>query len=185
MTVAAVILAAGSGTRFESDTSKLRARFGASTVLGEALGHARLAGLDETIVVVGEDPLDDLLPDDVTVVRNDGWEAGLASSLRVACAVAGDHGHDAVVVGLGDQPMLEPSAWRAVADAGAPVAIATYGTERGHPVRLASEVWPLLPVTGEVGARRLLDGRPELVREVACQGRAADIDTLEDLERWS
>ncbi len=143
------------------------------------------AGLDETIVVVGATELGDLLPEDVTVVRNECWEEGLASSLRVACAVAGDHGHDAVVVALGDQPMLEPGAWREVARSGAPVACATYGGERGHPVRLSSEVWLLLPVTGEEGARALLRLRPELVREVACEGRAADIDTLEDLERWS
>lgn len=185
MTVAAVILAAGSGSRFDSEIPKLRAPLGGSSVVGEAVAHAQDAGLDETIVVVGAIEIDDLLPDGVTVVRNESWEQGLASSLRVACAVAGDHGHDAVVVGLGDQPFLEPGAWRAVADSGAPVGVATYDGGRGHPVRLSAETWPLLPVSGEEGARALIRLRPELVREVACEGRVADIDTLEDLERWS
>jgi CTP:molybdopterin cytidylyltransferase MocA len=184
VTTAAVVLAAGGGSRFTGPTHKLLAPFRGSTVLGQAVDHALGAGLDETIVVLGS--VDVALPGSVTKVWNRGWVEGLATSLRAALEHAAGAGHDAVVVGLGDQPLVPVEAWRAVAACRrSAVCVATYDGRRGNPVRLAAEAWPLLPRTGDAGGRALMASHPDLVTEVPCAGTAGDIDTVGDLHRWS
>ena len=69
------------------------------------------------------------------------------TSLRAGLDAAAELGCRAVVVGLADQPFVTPAAWRAVADAAGPIAVATYDGHRGNPVRLDSTVWALLPPT--------------------------------------
>ena len=186
VSIAGVILAAGSGSRFGGPGVKLLAEAKGRPLVAWAIEPALEAGLDEVIVVSGAADLDGVVPADVTLLRNDEWQSGQATSLGVALDWAQRQGHAAAVVGLGDMPGLTTSAWRAVAEApGGPIVVATYGGRRGHPVRLDAAVWTLLPTSGDEGARGLMSRRPELVVEVACEGTATDIDTREDLRRWS
>lgn len=182
--VAAVLLAAGGGFRFAGDTHKLLADLRGRPVLSHAIDAAVASGLD-VHVVSGAVDLTALVPGDVTLVHNPHWAEGQAVSVRAGIASAEAAGHDAIVVGLGDQPFVTAEAWRRVAAAAAPVAVATYDGRRGHPVRLAAEVWDLLPPVGDEVGRALMRSRPQLVAEIPCDGTAADIDTLEDLRRWS
>lgn len=184
MTTAAVILAAGGSTRFAGPVPKVRARLHGRPLPRWAVDHAAGAGLDEVVVVAGGHDVADLVPPGVTIVGNDRWAEGLATSLRAAVEHAAQAGHEAIVVGLADQPFVATEAWQAVAACDAtPIAVATYGGERGHPVRLHRDVWELLPVTGDVGARVLTRARPDLVTEVPCPGDPADVDTVDDLDR--
>jgi len=183
VTIAGVLLAAGSGSRFQGPTHKLLAPLGERTVVDHALAAVLEAGLDEVVVVTGATPVP--TPPGVTVLHNPDWNDGQATSLQMAIRYASKRGHEAVVVGLGDQPGIPAEAWRRVAAADARIAVATYDGRRRNPVRLASDVWPALPVTGDEGARVLMRSHPELIREVACPGHPADIDTVEDLHRWS
>jgi CTP:molybdopterin cytidylyltransferase MocA len=185
LTAAAVVLAAGGGRRFAGADHKLLADFRGRPLVAWSIAAALGAGLHETIVVTGAVDLAGLIPDGVRCVPNPDWERGQATSLLTGWRAAELAGHDAVVIGLGDQPLVEAAAWRRVAASPSPIAVATYGGERWLPVRLARSVWPLLPVDGDEGARVLMRERPELVAEVACPGEPADVDTLEDLARWS
>jgi molybdenum cofactor cytidylyltransferase len=183
---AAVILAAGGGSRYLGATHKLLAVLHGRTVVEHAVANAHAAGLAETVVVSGAVTLPHFDPS-VVVLHNPHWANGQATSLQVALAHVRSRGHDAMVVGLGDQPFLPADAWRAVAAAtDTALAMGTYadGT-RGQPVRIAASLWDELPVEGDEGARSLLQWHRNVVTQVACPGTPADIDTVEDLQRWS
>lgn len=185
MSVAAVLLAAGGASRF-GDGAKLLATFRGRPLVSWALDAALGAGLDELIVVQGATDLDSVVPEEATLLGNDDWASGLATSLGVALDYCGRQGHRSAVVGLGDQPLVSAEAWRLVeAERTTPIAVATYDGRRRNPVRLDGVVWPLLPSSGDEGARALMRSRPELVTEVPCPGDPIDIDTVEDLARWS
>jgi molybdenum cofactor cytidylyltransferase len=185
VTVAAVVLAAGGGTRFEGTEHKLLAGFRGRPLVSWALSAAAGAGLDEVAVIVGAVDLGVAVPAGVRVLENPDWASGQASSLQTAVSWALERQHEAVVVGLADQPLVPASAWAAVAALASPIAVATFDGERRPPVRLDRSVWGLLPTSGDEGARVLMKKRPDLVREVICQGQPADIDNEEDLTRWN
>lgn len=182
-TTIAVVLAAGSGSRFHGPVHKLDAEVDGHPIVRRAVGAAVDAALDAVVVVVNELVMTSF-PDDVDVIVNSGWAAGQMSSLRLGLDRVTELGGDVAVIGLGDQPGITAQAWRDVAATDAAVAVATYGGRRGHPVRLHRDVWALLPERGDEGARRLMRLRPDLVREVPCAGSPTDIDTVEELRRW-
>lgn len=188
MSTAAILLAAGSGSRFETSggrTHKLLTLFRGRPLVAWAAESALAAGLETTFVVWGAVDIAGSVPAGTTLLHNPAWEQGQAGSLAVGLDAAAGAGFDAVVVGLGDQPLVPPEAWSAVAAATSPIAVATYEGLRRNPVRLAAEVWPLLDPSGDEGARSLMRRRPDLVEEVACSGDPADVDTVEDLDQWS
>ena len=175
-----VVLAAGSGSRFHGPSHKLTSLLRGARVIDHSLRSALAADVGPVVVVTGATDLD--LPHGVTILSNPDWESGLASSLQVAIRHARQTGHDSIVVGLGDQPLVTPEAWRAVADADSPIAVATYDGVRGNPVKLEATTWDELPATGDEGARPLMRAYPEWVREVPCVGSAFDVDTTQDLD---
>jgi molybdenum cofactor cytidylyltransferase len=185
--LAAAVLAAGGSTRFAAGSKQLAELRGKPLVAHAVEAVVAADAYTVVFVIAGAVDLTGVLPPGVIVLDNPRWQEGQATSLAVALHAAEVGGFDALVVGLADQPFVGPEAWRALAEADVdrPIVVATYGGRRGNPVRLAAEVWPSLPREGDEGARGLIRERPELVGEVACPGDALDIDTVEDLDRWS
>lgn len=184
------LLAAGEGKRFSGPVHKLMAPLGGSTVLATSLTAMVAAGAGDCVVITGAETSARFLGEigDVRSVHNPDWSSGQRSSVLLAIAVARAAGSTQVIIGLADQPFAGADAWRAVGECDAPIAVASYGGRRGNPVKLRSDVWELLengPGGADEGARALMDRHPELVRQVACQGSPDDIDTHEDLTRWT
>jgi len=189
--VVAIVLAAGGGTRFAAQAGpggahKLLADLGGRRVVDHAIAHALEAGIGPVVVVTGAVPL--TLPAGVIDAHHPEWASGQAGSLRRGLAEADALGADAAVIGLGDQPGVPAEAWRRIAAAPPAwqIVVASYDGRRGpNPVRLPRSLWAEVPTAGDEGARSLMRRQPELVHEVACPGSAHDIDTLEDLQRWT
>lgn len=192
--VALVVLAAGAGERFGGDVPKPLVALGGRPLVTHAVDAALASRLGPVVVVVGReaDAVARVLPEEVEVVVNERWRAGIATSLQAALRSLGPRGLGAVAVGLGDQPCVGPEAYvrlSAAYDDGAALAVATYGGVRGNPVLVAAELWAeALTLDGDEGARALMRRHP--VVEVPCDGTGepTDVDTPEDLAaleaRW-
>jgi molybdenum cofactor cytidylyltransferase len=184
-----VLLAAGGGSRFAGRTHKLlHVLADGRTVSAHAIDHAVEAGVGPVLVVTGAVQVP--VPSGVHTLHHAGWREGQATSLAAAIDHAGRLDVTHVLLALADQPGIPPEAWRRIATyeetpGDEVIVVASYDGRRGpHPVRLHRSAWPLLPRTGDDGARSLIRDQAHLVHEVACPGSAADIDTLEDVTRW-
>jgi CTP:molybdopterin cytidylyltransferase MocA len=163
--VAAIVLAAGEGSRFGGPKQRL--------LLPDVLAAVRASSVDELVVVAGAHELDV----DARVVTCPEWERGMGASLRCGLRALSSETQAAVVV-LADGPDLSPAAvdrvlevWR---EGAGDVVAASYGGDRGHPVVLGRRAWERFP---DEGARAL---EPVLV---PCDdlGTPGDVDFPEDV----
>ena len=182
-TTLAVILAAGEGSRFNAPEHKLESKLKKKPLVWWSASHALAAGFAEVLVIEGSLPVADLVPPNVSIAHNHDWADGQSRSLQVAVHYASLNDYDAIVVGLADQPFVPPEAWRRVAAATSAIAVAKFEKQATPPVRLHSDVWGLLPIDGDEGARHLLRSRSELVTEVPCPGSAVDVDTVVEFDQ--
>lgn len=185
MTVAGLVLAAGSGSRL--GTPKALVELGGERLVDRAVRVLAEGGCAPIVVVSGAAPFEVA---GAEVAANPDWATGMGSSLRVGLAALADSGAAAVVVSLVDQPGIGPDVVARVIEAfedGAVVATATYGGRRRNPVLLARGTWAEVArlAEGDAGARPYLAAHPAQVRAVPCDdlGSADDIDTAEDLAR--
>ena len=185
MTVAGLILAAGSGSRL--GRPKALVELGGERLVDRAVRVLRDGGCDPIVVVSGAAPFE---IDGVAVLANPDWATGMGSSLRVGLTALADSDAEAVLVSLVDQPEIGAAVIRRVIAAfadGAVVATATYGGKRRNPVLLARGTWAEVArlAEGDEGARPFLAAHADEVMAVECEdlGSPADIDTPEDLAR--
>jgi molybdenum cofactor cytidylyltransferase len=186
--ISAIVLAAGTGSRFGGTKQIVRVRD--KPLAQHAIDAAVSAGVDEVIVVLGHDAeaVREALRfgGPVRWVVNHRYASGMASSIATGLSQA-DSASEAAVVLLGDQPGITAQHVRALLEAfGArrsPIVRLAFRSGPG-PSLLAREVWgDVASLQGDVGARELVERRPELVEQVDMGGDApVDVDAPEDLE---
>jgi molybdenum cofactor cytidylyltransferase len=186
--IAGLLLAAGGARRFGSQ--KLVAPFeGAPLVRHAATSLGR--STDTLVIVIGHEAgavraaLSEI---DAAIVENPEWSQGLSSSVRHGIASLPAE-VEAVVVALGDQPLIDPLVVRSLVDCwratGKSMVTARYRGVRGHPVLFDRAVFPQLSaLRGDVGARTMFEQSPEQVAYVDVDDAVpSDIDTMDDLEK--
>jgi molybdenum cofactor cytidylyltransferase len=183
--IGGLVLAAGAATRFGG--SKQLADFDGRPLLEHAIRAMVASPVGRVVVVLGAGAEEvqanvDMHGADALVC--DRWAEGQSASL--ACGLAELSGCEAVVVTLGDQPLISPEAIRRVIAArgrGAAAVRATYHGGPGHPVLLERRLFERMrDVSGDHGARNLL--LRVRTHEVPCDdlGGGQDVDTPAQLD---
>jgi molybdenum cofactor cytidylyltransferase len=187
--VAAIVLAAGRGTRFPSGPKLLIPLAGMSLV--RHVVEAAVNSLAEPVIVVTGHQADEIEASlnglSIRGVRNPAFADGLSTSLKTGFAALPPQAKAAVVL-LGDMPLIKANlidtlvdAWRAM---GEPAALVpTVNGQRGNPVVLSCDLRDLIEgLSGDTGAGPILRGRTDVMDcPVKDPAILQDIDTNDDL----
>ena len=190
MTVTAVILAAGAGTRIGGPKALLR--IGGETFLARLAARFERPGIDRVIAVVGYEAervrREAGAPPSTVFAVNERPGEGMLTSIWRALDEAEAAGADAVLLHPVDHPLVEAATIDRVLDAleaGAVIAVPSRDGRRGHPGGFARAAWPALRIAPpDAGARAVLAAHPEWITHVPGDpGCLAGIDTPADYER--
>jgi molybdenum cofactor cytidylyltransferase len=183
VSLAAIVLAAGAGSRFGG--GKMAAPFRDEPLIFHAIRAARAAPVERVIVVCppGLDIGDWSGLPTVEAVRLASPE--LSASLKTGIAAAGNA--EGAFVFLGDMPLVPHDAASGLAKVLGDnfAAIPRFEGRNGHPVLLSARAFPAVAtLTGDEGAGRLLKQREDVAFiDCASEGVLLDVDRTEDLAR--
>jgi len=187
--VAAVLLAAGRGTRF-GEEPKLLAQVGGKALVRRVAEAAIRSTADPVVVVTGHRGEEvraalDGLP--VRIVHNALFAQGLSTSLKAGFTALPAAARAAVIL-LGDMPFVTAelidglaAGWR---EMGEPAALVpTLNGRRGNPVVISRALQAEIEgLSGDTGAGPLLRGRPDVLEwPTSDPAVVQDIDTREAL----
>ena len=188
--VAAIVLAAGRGSRFGAgpSDSKVLAMLGGKPLIAHVLACVAGSRVTRCVVVTGhagDAVATALAPFPVTRVHDPDHASGLAHSLRTGIATLPAMVGGAIVL-LADMPLVRSAtldalvAAFAAAPPGTEAVVPTHEGVRGNPVLLGAALFgAVATLRGDEGARRLLGGPGR--RVVACAvddpGIVTDVDT--------
>lgn len=184
--VFAIVLAAGSATRF-GKVKQLAALNGIPMV--RYAGRLAIGACDSrSVLVTGHEwraVADACAPWPGYLLVNEHYSNGIGSSLAVATRAI-QHVADAIVVLLADQPLISPAHVNSLIAAWSgddcEIVASAYAGTRGVPALFARGAFKsLAALTGDQGARALFDDPRFAVRDIACEDAAIDIDTVADL----
>jgi molybdenum cofactor cytidylyltransferase len=189
--IAAVILAAGSGSRM--GCAKQLLKIAGQSLVRRTVQAAIGAGFDPVIVVTGADSgavAGELTDLDVVTAFNRSWKNGIGSSIRcgISALLAKRPAVDAAAVLLCDQPRLSTEILSrlitAFTNSGKRAAGCEYGGTVGPPCCFGRSVFSELSAIPDAdGAKRVLLADPSRLTMIPWPEGTDDIDTPSDWER--
>lgn len=187
--IAGIVLAAGTSSRF-GVANKLLADLEGRPIVAHAVETMVASEVDPVIVVIGHDAdrvADALAGQPVTLVRNDEYARGQATSVSVGIKALETFDVAAAVFALGDMPFVSPETIGTLVATyriGTETALAAaYDVSRGNPVLFdRCHFERLADVSGDTGGRAvLLKGDQSALVATDDSGVVRDIDTPADL----
>jgi molybdenum cofactor cytidylyltransferase len=180
---AAIVLAAGAGTRFGAPKVGALLPDG-RRFLDAVVAQCQTCGADPVVAVV---PPGTAVPEGVRAVTNPRATDEQVTSLRLGLAQLANQEAEGVLVWPVDHALALATSGLAVLDAArrtsAPIVVPVYEGRRGHPVWFARETWRELMTVADGGARAVVHAYGARVHEVPVSdaGVLRDIDTPADL----
>jgi len=184
--IAAILLAAGAGTRFGGE--KLLHPLEDGVAIAAHAARNLLAATPDVIAVVrwGDFPLYDMLEQEgCQVTMFQGAARGMGASL--AHGVGQARSAEGWVVALADMPRVPVAIIKEIIaslEGGALIAAPVHKGERGHPVGFGTALREeLLALDGDLGARAVVDRHRDSVQLIECDdpGILFDVDRKADL----
>lgn len=183
MKLAAIVLAAGAGSRFGGN--KQAALFRGEALIAHALRAARAAPVRRVVAVCPPGLDIGAWPGDPPVEALRISSPELSASLKAGIAALPVC--DGAFIFLGDMPLIPHGLAAELAAAlGANfAAVPRWQGRNGHPVLLSAKAFPeLAHLTGDEGAGRLIRARKDVAFvEASGEGVLLDIDRAEDIAR--
>lgn len=171
--IAGIVLAAGMSKRF--DGNKLLADFQGKPLIRRVLETALASRLEQVVLVLGYEServcsvLEPLLDNHrLEVVLNPSYQKGQSSSVIAGLNAVYDHISAAMFL-MGDQPMLNAGVIdtliaRYQGQTGKGICYPTCNGQRRNPVIFSERFFPdMLNLSGDTGARALIEGNPDQV----------------------
>ncbi|MFD1142968.1 NTP transferase domain-containing protein [Larkinella insperata] len=193
MNIAIVILAAGSSSRLEHQPKQL-IQWEGRTLLRRVVDTALDTAFRPVVVVLGAHkkqvaPELDGLP--VTIIDNQHWQQGLASSVKTGLAAVylTQKDIDAVLFLLTDQPhvdgVLVQRLVQVYEESGKGIVAASYGGSLGVPALFDRKyIHELLGLEGDAGAKKVIMEHLDDCVEVPFSLGSIDLDTRQDVSRF-
>ncbi|MBS1723087.1 MAG: nucleotidyltransferase family protein [Armatimonadetes bacterium] len=181
--VEALVLAAGTSSRMGQN--KLLLPWDGSSVVGSLVTTLKAVGLAPLVVTGHESEKVTAAVAGARTVFNPNYRDGMGHS--IAAGVCALSEADGVLIVLGDMPGLRIDVLKLILSEGARysgnhIVRPSYENDtEGHPVLFGSEHFPALSVlTGDIGAKAIVDSNRDRLVLLPVGGRYDDIDTEAD-----
>ena len=187
--ITAIILAAGSSTRF-GDKNKLLKPFMDSSIFGHVVKTMTNLPIAEVILVTGyehEKIAEAIKHSNVHIIHNSEFQTGIASSSKCGVSAASQK-TEGYMICLGDMPYITMDYIKNLLDTFInsqipSIIVPTFQYRKGNPVIFSKNfIDDLLKIEGDKGAREVIDKHPDSIIEVQIRKETYffDVDTLAD-----
>lgn len=181
-----MILAAGSSSRLGRPKQLLV--YNNKTLLQHVIDEAKLAALSPIVIVVGanaDELTKSLNLSGANVIINDSWEIGMSSSIAAGLSALEEDKPQNVIISVCDQPQINAQLFsdllRMKNKTGSGIVASAYAGTLGTPVLFNERYYDeLLNLTGNEGAKKLLNLHETDVSFIPFENGQIDIDTEED-----